>query len=694
MDTNRFVQLRKIFDEAIVLPSSEWPHCVREACGHNESLFAEAMDLLLAHQNGATTASTGAPGPASSGGVIGPYRILREIGVGGMGVVYLAVRDDGAFRKNVALKLLKSKHATQDFIQRFHQERQVLASLDHPNIARILDGGQTADGLPYHVMEFVEGLPLDRFCDSQKLDLADRIRLFLQVVSAVSYLHENLVVHRDLKPSNILVTGEGQIKLLDFGIAKIQAPIPQAPDLTGPENRILTPSYASPEQMGGAPIAKASDIYSLGVVLYELLTGRLPYKDSTAKLTEEPPLPSANIRDDLQRTPETTAQLRRRIVGDLDQIVLLCLRRNPRYRYASAGALAEDLRRFLDGRSVLARKEPALERASRFLKRKRIAVAVWTLVLAVLGIATWETVAAQIRARMIDAREAAVKHVLDILEHNNPKLQPSPERVIGPIPAAKPRVEDVHKLRTALEQELVPAWSLRPGLTPERKAILERTSHYLGSISPYVAENSTLAVEVAGVYQELGILYGPAYRNSALQAYSNAAQTLEQAAGGIPSHGLYATQWEFIVGRITSLGGTVPGYAPGAVPSPVVPKPAPEDKVSATQHASPPMAQPTPSGQAPVLPAPDPEQYEAARNSLDAAIAKGQIADNIFEDIKTSLAKDGKIPNARIVSDHTRMQMALESARAALERSDWAAAQTNIDIANVYAGRVMQVVGR
>ena len=302
-----------------------------------------------------------------------------------MGVVYLAVRDDGAFRKNVALKLLRNRAASSDMVQRFHQERQVLADLDHPNIARILDGGQTPEGTPYYVMDFVDGEPLDRYCDSHTLDLAGRIRVFQQVVGAVQYLHEHLVVHRDLKHSNIMVTQDGVVRLLDFGIAKVQAHVAQAPDLTSPEYRLLTPNYASPEQVSGGAVSKASDIYSLGVILYQILTGRLPHEDPADKLLKDPPLPSANIRQDLQRTPETTSQLRRRIVGDLDQIVLLCLRRDPRHRYATAAELAADLDRFLEGRSVIARREPAMERAAalreaqpgRDRRRTRSGAGVW-----------------------------------------------------------------------------------------------------------------------------------------------------------------------------------------------------------------------------------------------------------------------------------------------------------------------------
>jgi serine/threonine protein kinase len=685
METNRFIELRKVFDAAILLPSPEWPGFLRKICGRDESLYAEAMDLLLAHRSAGTTESTGNQSPTDpdcKARMIGPYRILRELGAGGMGLVYLAVRDDGIFRKNVAVKLLKSNHACQDFIQRFHQERQMLANLDHPNIARIMDGGQTADGLPYHVIEYVDGLPLDQFCDTQKLDLADRIRLFQQVVSAVAYLHENLVVHRDLKPSNILVTGEGQVKLLDFGIAKMQAQLAQSPDLTGPADRLLTPSYASPEQMSGAPVARASDIYSLGVILYELLTGRLPYKDSSSKLTEEPPLPSANIRTDLQRTHETTAQLRRRIVGDLDQIVLLCLRRDPRHRYTSAVALAEDLRRFLDGRSVLARREPMIERTLRFLKRNRAAVAICMLIVLSLCTGIWQTVTAQIRARMADAREAEMKHVLDILDQRN-TTKPGPGSM---------QVEDVRRLRGALNQDLVKAWSLRPKMTPERKTLLERSTRYLDSVRSYAAENTTLALEVAGAYQEVGILYEPVYRDCALLAYRNAAQFLEKASSGDPNHGTNHVQWAFLVGRIASLGGTIPVY----VSPPPMSAPKPDQKKDGVMEALPRTAIREAASPPPlilILPV-DSATYEFLNRRLDLATNRVEVADKYFDEISANLKSTGEAIHPLIAENHARMHNALDSARNALKKGDIDMARTNINTAIECARRVMNELGR
>ena len=223
-----------------------------------------------------------------------------------MGVVFLALRDDGAFRKNVALKLLLHEQVSPEFIQRFKQERQVLAAMDHANIARILDGGDAPNGMPFYVMEFVDGLPVDDHCNTHRLGLTQRIKIFQQMCQAVHYLHQNSIIHRDLKPSNILVSNDGVVKLLDFGIAKmVGAAAYSNPDVTGVQGPPLTPNYASPEQVQGQTLQRPSDIHSLGIILYQLLTGRLPYENWEAKLAgfatrREPSPPSSNIREDLK----------------------------------------------------------------------------------------------------------------------------------------------------------------------------------------------------------------------------------------------------------------------------------------------------------------------------------------------------------------------------------------------------------
>jgi serine/threonine-protein kinase len=325
------------------------------------------------------------------------YRLLAEIGRGGMGSVWLAERADGEYRQRVAIKLVHGgPGALHQLLARFRTERQILASLDHPHVARLLDGGTTAGGVPFLVMEYVEGERIDDYCERLALDTEARLRLVLKVCDAVSAAHQRLVVHRDLKPANILVTAAGDPKLLDFGIAKLLEPgaagVTVAETATGVSP--LTPRYASPEQVRGEPITTASDVYSLGVVLYELLAGRPPYREESlaphllprAICEEEPTPPSTGPRSTASTSAETaTVRRELRIDRDLDAIVLKALRKEAGSRYASVRALAEDIERFLDGRPVGAHRGSAFYRAGKFVRRHRLAVAAAGLVALLLA---------------------------------------------------------------------------------------------------------------------------------------------------------------------------------------------------------------------------------------------------------------------------------------------------------------------
>jgi non-specific serine/threonine protein kinase/serine/threonine-protein kinase len=427
---------------------------------------------------------------------IGPYRLVRELGRGGMGAVYLAVRADDAFQKRVAVKILKRGIDTDAVVSRFRNERQILAGLDHPNIARLIDGGTTADGLPYFVMEYVDGATLAEYCDSRHLDTTARLDLFRKVCAAVQYAHQNLVIHRDIKPANVLVTRDGVPKLLDFGIAKLVNPelAGQTVAPTAAGLQLMTPEYASPEQVRGDPVTTSTDIYSLGMLLYELLTGRRPYELASRSLADmaqvicetEPQRPSTAITElgkgdtaafgTRARTGDLD-RLRRRLEGDLDNIVLKALSKEPPRRYASVDQFAEDVRRHLAGLPVIARKDTLGYRTAKFVRRNRAAVAaaagvVVALVAGIVG-TTWQ-------ARVARAERAR----------------------------AEQRFEDVRSLANDFLFELHDQIRNLPGSTPARQLLVARGMAYLDKLARDAGDRPDLQRELGAGYLRLGDVQG------------------------------------------------------------------------------------------------------------------------------------------------------------------------------------------
>jgi eukaryotic-like serine/threonine-protein kinase len=400
IDPQRWDRLKTILGEALEQNSSAARiHLVEKRCGQDtdlleeaESLLAEAEALLGERtdsfedcaQNAASTFWQ--EGPSRRGDRVGAYVIVRELGRGGMGTVFLAERADGQFEKQVAIKILNRGADTAEILRRFRAERQILARLDHPNIARLLDAGTTDDGLPYFIMDYIVGAPVTRFAVAQKLSMRQRLELFLKICAAVEFAHRNLVVHRDIKPSNILANAEGEPKLLDFGIAKLLAKDEDAAQLTAEAQQHLTPICASPEQAKGDPITVATDIYSLGALLYEMLSGQKPHRFSTARPTREelalvvgeqvPPPPSAVASD------APTARLLR---GDLDAIVLFAMQKEPGMRYAAVADLADDIRRHLARKPILARHPTVGYRAKCLVKRNGSRLAASAAVVIVLA---------------------------------------------------------------------------------------------------------------------------------------------------------------------------------------------------------------------------------------------------------------------------------------------------------------------
>jgi serine/threonine-protein kinase len=397
MTPEKWEKVKAIFQSAMEMPTGDRASYAVAQCGEDESLLFEVGSLLQSQTESAELFETPAfkamsdmvddsPDESRVGQSVGSYKIEKEIGRGGMATVYLATRADEAFEKKVAVKLIKRGLDTDEIVSRFRHERQILAGLDHPNITRLLDGGSTEDGLPYLVMDHVDGLPVKEYCDENRLSIKQRLQLFLDVCSAIAYAHKNLIVHRDLKPSNILVTSDGLPKILDFGIAKLMAENGGSTTLNKTINafRAMTPEYASPEQINGRQVTTSSDIYSLGVVLYELLTGHRPFRFRSKNVEEmgrvmtdtSPSKPSSACRtrgvNIAVQYPDAIARMLR---GDLDNIVLMALRREPERRYSSVEQFAADIERYLSDMPVIAREDTFSYRATKFVTRNKAGVA-------------------------------------------------------------------------------------------------------------------------------------------------------------------------------------------------------------------------------------------------------------------------------------------------------------------------------
>ncbi|MDM4768444.1 serine/threonine-protein kinase [Pelomonas sp. SE-A7] len=423
--------VRQLFDAALALPANEREAHVR-ASGRSPAEQAEALSLLAHSSGGGNDDPAFMVQPAAAmtagrvGERLGAWQLVRPLGAGGMGEVWLARRADGAYEGEAAVKLLRRGMDSVAVLQRFARERQALARLDHPHIARLFDAGLSAEGLPYFVMERVDGRPIDQAC--AELALEERLRLFLQLADAVSHAHRHLLVHRDLKPGNVLVTEARQVKLLDFGIAKALDPLDdaQAAEQTQAGQRPFTPSHASPEQVRGDPVSTATDLYSLGVLLYQLLTGQRPYgrgAGSPAELAravlEESPTRPSSLDAAAGTDPDRWWATRRRLQGDLDNILLKTLEKAPARRYASVDLLAEDLRAFLEGRPVSAHAPSHRYLLEKFVRRHRIPVALASLallsLLGGLGVSAWQTRQAQLARDEARGQLMAVKHIISEL---------------------------------------------------------------------------------------------------------------------------------------------------------------------------------------------------------------------------------------------------------------------------------------
>lgn len=504
MDPVRYLQVKDLLNRALDVPAEERSSFL-DTVTDDEDLRAEVHSLLES-MNAAgdfldePLLGSGSADTLSPGTRIGFYRVEDKIGHGGMGAVYVAFRADDQFKKKVAIKLIRRGMDTDFIVRRFRTERQILASLDHPNIGRLIDGGATEDGLPYFVMEYIEGKPLHEYCDERRLSVSERLILFRRICDAVQYAHRNLIIHRDLKPSNILITNDGTPKLLDFGIAKLLDADMSLTRLepTASMFRMMTPEYASPEQVRGEIVTTASDVYSLGVILYELLSGHRPYRFASrsphdieqAICAEEPERPSTavgKVEEDRRGliTPEAVGsaregspeRLRRRLRGDLDNIVLKALRKQPKRRYESVEQLSADLQRHLQGMPVTARKDTVAYRATKFIGRHKAGVAAAALLFAsLIGGAT----AALWQAHLANRERDRAEH----------------------------RFNDVRKLANAMVTELHDAIEPLPGSTAARELLIRKAQEYLDSLMHEAKDDPTLERELAFVYEKVGDVQG------------------------------------------------------------------------------------------------------------------------------------------------------------------------------------------
>ncbi len=481
--------------EAADLAASDRETFVRERCGQNTRMLDEVLALLaycdeeppeLLAALGADAASLVGDEPAI-GQTLGPYRIERELGRGGMAVVYLAVRADGEFQKRVAIKLIKRGMDTSAVVERLRRERRILAALEHPLIARLLDGGTTTDGRPWIAMEYVEGLPIDKFCAERNLNVEERCRLIDKVCDAVAYAHQNLVVHRDLKPTNILVGPDGNPKLLDFGIAKVLGTADEDGSLTR-EQRPLTPGYASPEQTCGGAVATTSDVYSLGVVLYELLSGQKPA--SKLKVSA------------MARRSGKGARWSRRLEGDLDNILLMAMRDEPERRYPTVERMRADLDRHLAGLPVSARQETWLYRSGKFLRRHPLG----SPAAAIIAFAAIAGVAFIVRAERDAQRERGKAE----------------QRLGQLVELANHTLFDVHDSIERL-----------PGATAARMSIVHTTVDYLDKLNAESGNDAQVLSALASAYVRVARVQGsPAQPNlgdvrGAEKSYAKAGKILD-----------------------------------------------------------------------------------------------------------------------------------------------------------------------
>jgi serine/threonine-protein kinase len=555
IDGTRWRDVERVLDLALDSDPGEWTEILDRQCSGDPELRREVEALLGRYTSArgflesppasaaaalVREARTGTAPYAADGGRVGVWRLVRRIGQGGSAIVFLAERDDGQFAQQAALKLLRPGHDSEIDQRHFRAEQQILASLSHPNIARLFDGAVTDDGLPYLVLELVEGEPIDGWCAARDLSLRERLDMFITVAEATQYAHRNLVVHRDLKPSNILVTADGQVKLLDFGLAKLLEPSAGEPGAALTTQRRMTPEYAAPEQVRGEPATTLTDVYQLGVILYELLCGGLPfgtreqgaYELERAILERDPPPPSAVAPLGASRPA---------LHGDLDAIVMKALRKEPEQRYASARDLADDVRRHLSGHPVLARRQTMAYRARRFARRNA-----WVLAATVAGVIVVGAYAVTVTVQRDRVAQALAQATIEAQ-----KSEQVTELMLGLFEASErgDAFRDTVTARALLDRGVARARTL-----PQQPAVRAQMLDVIGQIHTQLGDYE----QARAVFEEALLVRRQALGN----AHPDVATTLYNLADAEHRRGDFppaiAHRREALAIRLASLGRTHP----------------------------------------------------------------------------------------------------------------------------------------
>ena len=569
MSGNNWDQIQEIFLEAAEMAVSERDAFLARVCDGDAGLRSEVESLLRADVAGGSDIAAAIESEVSAllddetplaGTRMGPYRLLKEIGRGGMGAVYLGERDDELYRKLVAVKVVKRGMDSKEVLARFRHERQILAGLEHPYIARLIDGGTTPDGRPFFVMEYVEGQPIDAYCREHGLNLELRLRLFLRVCEAVSYAHRSLVIHRDLKPGNIFVTTEGIPKLLDFGVAKLLDPATD-PGLTTSASAMgpLTPEYASPEQIRSLPITTAADVYALGTILFELLTGSRAQQISTHTPLE---IERVVCQTDTPR-PSVTARAAgapHRLDSDLDNIVLMAMRKDPERRYGSVNRLSEDIGRYLEGRPVLARQDSAVYRGRKFVRRNSLALAAAFLILLSLlgGMVLAERQArraeralhfAETQTQAAERERAGAEGQRRLAERERVRAETEAQVARTEQDRSQRRLAEMLQLANSLLFDVHTAIEKLPGATEARRQIVVTTLRFLENLSKDAGQDDGLRFMLSASYFKVANVLGyPLQPNlgdtkGALANYEKSVALIEPLLAKDPDRAEYVLQW-------------------------------------------------------------------------------------------------------------------------------------------------------